>query len=469
MICKLIIGVLALTLPTKGTTDYDKFNELYDKYEQCYKKQDFSGSVICLEEALKYISQDSTACFSDTYNGLAFAYWRLGRYTKAIDYGLLALECDRQMNDSSCISRSLSLLAAIFTHQRRYSDAERYMRDAIDMVPYGDTRVMAARCATLGEILTVQNKCVEAVENIEKSYSLDSAAGRSSNAAIRLSQLGAAYLQMGNYVKAEGILEEAGTELEAAGNNSSLCINMIAQTKMYKLLKRNSKAEETAMACLRLSTSIGQRKTKLEAIKLLAEIRQSPELYTQAMALNDSLYDEQIQTQIAEFEVQYATSEKEKENAQLMVIIERQRHTLTLLIIVIAVILAGMVFVFVVHRMRRDMQHTEMMARRFFVDKAEPTCGIDDNQKNENENLPKDGQDEDERSTDVNAEMKLSAREIEIVRYCCQGLISKEIADKLGISKRTVDNHKSAIYHKIGVNNNTELILFAAKHSIIDL
>ena len=65
--------------------------------------------------------------------------------------------------------------------------------------------------------------------------------------------------------------------------------------------------------------------------------------------------------------------------------------------------------------------------------------------------------------------MQLSKREIQIVLACCKGKLSKEIADELGISKRTVDNHKSTIYRKTGVCNNAELILWAAKHKLLKI
>lgn len=52
----------------------------------------------------------------------------------------------------------------------------------------------------------------------------------------------------------------------------------------------------------------------------------------------------------------------------------------------------------------------------------------------------------------------LTPREREIVRYLCSGLRNVEIAGKLGITARTVENHLRAIYRKIGVNNRTRAI-----------
>ena len=55
---------------------------------------------------------------------------------------------------------------------------------------------------------------------------------------------------------------------------------------------------------------------------------------------------------------------------------------------------------------------------------------------------------------------KLTERELQIAKECCKGKSSRSIADVLGISKRTVDSHKSNIYHKLGISNNIELIHF---------
>jgi signal transduction histidine kinase/DNA-binding NarL/FixJ family response regulator len=52
----------------------------------------------------------------------------------------------------------------------------------------------------------------------------------------------------------------------------------------------------------------------------------------------------------------------------------------------------------------------------------------------------------------------ISDREREIIVLIRDGLQNKEIADRLGISPRTVANHIRNIFHKSGVNNRTELI-----------
>ena len=55
----------------------------------------------------------------------------------------------------------------------------------------------------------------------------------------------------------------------------------------------------------------------------------------------------------------------------------------------------------------------------------------------------------------------LSDRELEIVELVAAGLTNEKIADRLEISKRTVDNHVSNILNKTHTNNRVELVRWA--------
>ena len=497
MVSRIIItaAIAVYGLTAIGAPNARKFTELYAKYEECYEKDDYRGSVKYLEEAMPYIHPDSIYCFSNAYNGLSYAYWDLGQYDKAVDYGKRALECDRQIGDSTRISRSFNLLAILFTKQRRFDEAEHYIQEAIAYVPHSDTQMKAGRYAVFGEILSANGKNAEAISYIQQAYALDSIDNRTDKIPVRLSQLGAAYLRQKNYTKAETILAQATNGLRAINNDYSLCLNLISQTKNYMALGRNADAEKAANECLDICTQLNIRKTKLDALRLLADLRRSPDLYKEALVLNDSLYNEQISQQIADFEVRYATAEKEKENAQLQMIINRQHYVLVVLVIVFIALLGITMFVHIVRRMRRDIEHTEKLARELFVSPKKNHVSANKATTNaetveiETANHPQKAkkshtivepiaQQADDNQAIISSEtttskqednIQLSPREVEIIKACCQGKMSKEIAEFLAISKKTVDNHKSTIYQKIGVCNNTELILFAVKHRIATL
>lgn len=63
----------------------------------------------------------------------------------------------------------------------------------------------------------------------------------------------------------------------------------------------------------------------------------------------------------------------------------------------------------------------------------------------------------------------LTAREQEVMRLVAEGLSSKEIADKLCISPKTVENHRARIMTKLDLRNTVELIRYAARIGLIDV
>lgn len=63
----------------------------------------------------------------------------------------------------------------------------------------------------------------------------------------------------------------------------------------------------------------------------------------------------------------------------------------------------------------------------------------------------------------------LTPREQEIMRLLAEGLSAKEIAAKLFISPKTVENHRSNIMNKLGLHSAIELIRYAARLGLIDV
>jgi len=63
----------------------------------------------------------------------------------------------------------------------------------------------------------------------------------------------------------------------------------------------------------------------------------------------------------------------------------------------------------------------------------------------------------------------LTPREQEIMRLLAEGLSGKEIAERLFISPKTVENHRSNIMNKLGLHSTMELVRYAARLGLIDV
>ena len=62
----------------------------------------------------------------------------------------------------------------------------------------------------------------------------------------------------------------------------------------------------------------------------------------------------------------------------------------------------------------------------------------------------------------------LTSSEIEIVRFIAGGLTTKEIATQKNISFHTVNTHRKNIFRKMGVSNDSEMIIQAIRAGWID-
>ena len=65
--------------------------------------------------------------------------------------------------------------------------------------------------------------------------------------------------------------------------------------------------------------------------------------------------------------------------------------------------------------------------------------------------------------------LDLSARELDVLRLICKGMVNRDIGTKLGIAENTVKNHVAAILDKLGAQDRTQAAVYALERGIVDL
>ena len=60
----------------------------------------------------------------------------------------------------------------------------------------------------------------------------------------------------------------------------------------------------------------------------------------------------------------------------------------------------------------------------------------------------------------------LTERETEVLRHVAKGLTAKQIATRLSLSHRTVENHVQATFRKLQIGNRVELARYAIEHGL---
>ncbi len=64
---------------------------------------------------------------------------------------------------------------------------------------------------------------------------------------------------------------------------------------------------------------------------------------------------------------------------------------------------------------------------------------------------------------------RLTSRELEVLDLVSHGMSNLEIAEKLFLSEKTVKNHLTNTFRKIGVTDRTQAVLYAIKHKLVIL
>lgn len=67
------------------------------------------------------------------------------------------------------------------------------------------------------------------------------------------------------------------------------------------------------------------------------------------------------------------------------------------------------------------------------------------------------------------AGVRITPRELEIIRLLAEGKSNKEVSTQLGITVRTVETHRSKIMLKLGLHSLAELIHYAISNEIISV
>ena len=63
---------------------------------------------------------------------------------------------------------------------------------------------------------------------------------------------------------------------------------------------------------------------------------------------------------------------------------------------------------------------------------------------------------------------RLTEREREVFHLMADGMTTKDIAQRLGISTKTVENHRGHVLDKLGVRNTAELVRYALRKGLIE-
>ena len=274
------------------------------------------------------------------YMTLANAYQRLGQLDKAID-------CYNHCNDLMDVIGGemaevnkryvMNNIAEIHMAMNEYNVAEEIYHKCIDMlgeVQEADTASnldLATYFQNLAEVYIVQDKNEEAVDLAERSLELSQRYQDTPNKIInRMMSLSKAYGKMGRADEGERLLEKA---LKLAEDNEELFLQAVIH------LQQGDYAEAIEMAevnhydgVLQEALDAGYRDLKER------DPRKALEYLERSIVMKDSIFNENQQQLIRDYQVRYAMQEKEHE-LEMQQAKNRQIRLLAVGLVILAVVL----------------------------------------------------------------------------------------------------------------------------------
>lgn len=427
-------------------------------------KNNYSQAAIYINHALPIQRKLKGDRLADCLSVAGVAYTRLGDFGSSIKYQEECLALDRKSGDLELVSSSLNNIAATSLSAGMIINGEKYINEALKIErKLNRPGVLAVRLGLASEIYVKLGRLNDALIAAQEALNIEP---NPDKVAIRKSQLAAVYNEMGKMSQALPLLHEAEVELRKHKNINSLAI-VLNQLGNIEIKQGNIAA---AVAHLRESAELcattGNMNIEQKARRMLcdalrttnpAEAIKELERYAH---LKDSVYSTEAAQSLALFDVKYETTEKQH---NIEILEEHVKNNQLMLSILLVILVAAIAISIMMARLAsaRNAQNKTLIKANLLKDQLLEIA--------QNKTEQTDGS-KSEQITQLAQEMgsmgempqvKITRREREVMVLCCEGLLAKEIADRLNISQRTVETHKTNLYKKLGINNTVELIRYA--------
>lgn len=402
------------------------------------------------------------------YDMMSCWYFANDKFDEALSVALMALPLCEKCDDETLLGDCINNIGIIYQRKGMFGQAETalgYVLPAIDIErESGDRQRLAIRLGLASDIWLEMGHSEKALSCVEEAYQLDSQDKREGKAAIRLSQKAAVLIARGEDIEAEKCILKAIPILEQKNNITSLAICYNQLGHLYYKSELYKQAEKTYRQASEYALKSGSdyvRKKALSGLwlcqKHLGRLSDALETLEQYTHLSEKISEDRADSAVENFRVRYETKEKE-ENLIREQEMSKTRFAIMMCLgifcIMLAILLALSWRMLIIRRRQARIltKNDEVKSKLLSL---VPTI----KDKPEAAQL-KEIVNDIETMDDV---PKMTSRELEVIRLCCEGRTSKEIAGRLNVSVRTIDTHKSNIFEKLNISSTVELVRYAAK------
>ncbi|OFY62779.1 MAG: hypothetical protein A3H98_09925 [Bacteroidetes bacterium RIFCSPLOWO2_02_FULL_36_8] len=279
----------------------------------CYFK------ALTLDNALK-----NKSGIAKRFGNIGLVYWNQADYPKALDYYFKALKVVEELGDKNGIARQLGNIGIVYYDQSDHSKALDYYLRALKMKEkLGNKNEIANTLGNIGLVYWQKGNYANAIDYYKRALKIAEELGdRNSETAI-LGNLGIVYKEQGdypkslnNYFRALKISEERGDKRSFAINTGNIgwiyTIMSGEQVNERQKKKLIADAEEYLLSALKINKELGAMDNERKIEGHLTELYEKSnrpllalEHYKKAMALKDTIFNEEKSKDIGKLEARH--------------------------------------------------------------------------------------------------------------------------------------------------------------------
>ena len=343
--------------------------------EWYYVTQQFGKGLPYAQRALPLIEKsNNNQQLANCHSLLSALYFGQGNYAQAIIHAKESYRLDKLYGTILDQSSSLNNLAAIYLASNHPQEAQMFGEEALKYaLEAGDSTVIAIRFGINAEINTALGKYDRALTYAKRAYDLEKKLNNPKRLGIRLVQMAAPQLKLGQDSDAQESLEAAIPMLQAQQNFRSLGIayNLMGALR-YKQERKAESAEYYRQALaifLQLGDVANESKSRMGLSEALTDSDPKGALHElrHYLHLKDSLYKRENEQNLAMYNAAY-----QNDRLRLQNIRERERKNYVLWISITLIILAlsfvGLLAIKNRNKSRQERLQRELSAgkNRFF-------------------------------------------------------------------------------------------------------
>jgi serine phosphatase RsbU (regulator of sigma subunit)/Tfp pilus assembly protein PilF len=336
------------------------------------------------ERALELLGPTGdTPSLSSTYNFIGIMHDIIGNYDQSLKFHLQSLASRELLNDRRGMAASMTNIGTLHQRIGQYPEALAFYEQSLPIwreLQANDP--LASTLNNIGAVYELMGQYDQARDFYEEAYEYWKESGNLYSISISLENLGAIYMYLGDVDRALEFKRQSLKNHEQLGNTRGISNTLNSIASIY--LKMNHPDLALSAAHQSLLTAHETKSWSLirNAHEILSEIYESTGNYEQALehhklykAADDTLFNSDSQSVIAEMQEQYRTRQQQQQIELLQQ--ERELQNLWFVILSGGFLLALVVPGFLYNRyklkvrVREQLHHAEMQKARLYADSVE--------------------------------------------------------------------------------------------------